>query len=156
MYYIHDISTLISGHQYLKPTLQCVLKADINETMLFCRFNVPALTCAVCRTKVRLMIAVIAEFLRHFFVFHLVDHLSLSMTGALKCVNKTGVLLKNSFPSTIQIIVIYVFWTAMGEKFNRFLREQTPHSLRPVDRLKVNGLSWKKGKSFVPRRAKVF
>lgn len=44
----------------------------------------------------------------------------------------------------------------MSEKINRFLREQTPDSLRPADRLKVNGLSWKKGNPFVPRRAQVF
>jgi len=75
--------------------------------------SLPALTCVACRTKVRLKIALKTEFLRHFFVFHLVDHLSLSMTGALNCV-----LFEIRSYSTIQIIVIY-FCTAMSKKINK-------------------------------------
>jgi len=104
--------------------------------------SLPALTCVACRTKVRLKIALKTEFLRHFFVFHLVDHLSLSMTGALKCV-----LFEIRSYSTIQIIVIY-FCTAMSKKINKksnqlvFVENKllSPSAQQSL-RLKVNGLS---------------
>ncbi len=84
-----------------------------------------------CRTKVRLKIALKAEFLEPAFVFHLVDHLSLSlsMTGALNwCL-----ILKFGFFSRSRLF-FYLF--LHGHERNKsigFRREQTTQSLRPVD-----------------------
>lgn len=45
----------------------------------------PALTFAACRRSDKVMNAVIGESKSHLFVFHLVDHLCISMVGAHKC-----------------------------------------------------------------------
>lgn len=46
----------------------------------FLRF-LPALTLVACRTRVKVMNAVREESISHLFVFHLVDHLCISMVG---------------------------------------------------------------------------
>lgn len=49
-----------------------------SETML----SLPALTLAACRSRNKMMIAVKVESIIHLFVFHLKDHLCISMTAA--------------------------------------------------------------------------
>lgn len=63
----------------------------------------PALTLVACRARIKVMNAVIVESISHLFVFHLVDHLCISMAGHPQ-VNKTFGRLQvifNDVPSTI-------------------------------------------------------
>lgn len=90
--------------------------------------SLPALTCVACRTKVRLKIALKAEFLSHFFVFHLVDHLSLSMTGTLNCE-----LFSNAFLfHNPDYCYLFLHCHERGKKSIDFRRKQTSQSLRPA------------------------